>query len=574
MKRTNPWIWIILIFTVVIIGAYQMGTSFVYVASHGDKQTVSKNSYLVLDLKGNIPEYSEIRQGFFGKEQLSAYDIIQKIKAAKEDSRIVGIILRPQMVQSGYATLHEIQLALQDFKKANKKVYAYLEIAGNKDYYLSMVADEIGMPPTASSGLMLTGIGTNLTFYKDLLDKLGVSVSVLHAGKFKSYGNEYTRNDATPEMRENLQSLLGEIYKQWSADIAADRKLSKDQVEYILAKRPQLMIDGNTAKNMKLADKLTYEEDYYRKLNAPKEKRISIQDYSKGTDVALSGNIAVVYAEGTITNADAGMGNQVITSRKMAKIFDAILENPSIKATVIRVNSPGGSALESELIHHKLEQLKKAMPVVISMGDVAASGGYYLSSGANYIVADPYTITGSIGVVTMLPNFSGTGKKLGIRGENISYGKFTSMYGLWNAADPQVIESMQVGVDATYAEFKQRVSDGRKLSLAQVENVAQGRVWSANQAKGNGLVDAVGSIQVAIDKAATLAHVGTPSIVAYPKVRFLWQYVMEEGFNLRGVQSRFSANTLEEMGLREAIQCKRNFEADARQMLMPFKFEM
>ena len=387
------------------------GISGLVKASTSVVPKVQMNSALVISLDKYVPEYSDLTDAHFNLIPLSASDIIEKINTAAKDPKIKCIILKPNNFMSGYASLNEIMIALEEFKESGKKIYAYLNFSGQKDFVISTVADEVYLNPSASAGIFVSGIGSNMIFYKDLFDKIGVEYKVIRAGKFKSAGETFTRSGMSKEFRANLMELYGSIYNQLCTDLARNKDVEPDFVRSIFEKRKNLFIAQDEALNLKMVDDLIQESEFYKKIGIDEKHTISIVKYSAVHEKPAAQKIAIVYAMGEINSVSASFANMSISEKKMKAVLDKVKDDKSIKAVVLRVNSPGGSALESDKINYHIEELKKVKPVVVSMGDMAASGGYYISANANYIYADPYTITGSIGVISMLPDFSKLGGK-------------------------------------------------------------------------------------------------------------------------------------------------------------------
>ncbi len=543
---------------------------------HTGKKTevnVAMNSALVISLDKLIPEYSDITDNRFNMVPVSAQEIVLKVKSAKIDPKIKCIILKPNGFSSGYASLHEIMLALQDFKKSGKKIYAYMNMSGQKDYIITTVADEIYLNPSASAGIVLTGVGSNLTFYKDLMEKLGVDFKIIRAGKFKAAGETYSRNSMSPEFRNNLMELFGDIYGQLCNDLSANRKTPVDSVKYIFEKRPNLIINQQETIDYKMISGLLQEEELLKKINIDKDHMVSLTKYTPIPEKSAPRRIAVIYAVGEITPVKAQFGQMSINAKNMKKVIDQVKEDESIKAVVLRINSPGGSALESDKINYYIEDLKKVKPVVVSMSDVAASGGYYISANSNYIFADPYTITGSIGVISMIPDINKLGKKIGLKSESAGYGKYISAMDVWNPINPELIASFQESVDDTYLEFKTVVSRGRKISVEEVDAIAQGKVWSAPGAKKVKLIDEIGTLNDAIRKAAKLVNLTDYSTDYYPEKKNLLNAVLEEQFDIQMAAKVFTGKYSLEYLPHQIEQTIKSVKQEPLQMILPFSFE-
>ncbi|MBT6994390.1 MAG: signal peptide peptidase SppA [Candidatus Cloacimonetes bacterium] len=521
---------IVFSFVLVVRSVSKLGTQ--------KKTKIADNSYLHIKLSGTIYDYNEIKDNFFHNENLFAHDIIEKVEKATKDDRISGIILEPSWISGGFATLNEIMLALENFQASGKEVVAYLEVCGNRDYYLASVADEIVLNPSASAGILLTGIGTNILFYKDVLDKLGIEMQVIHAGKFKGAGEPFTRNEMSPPFRESIAKLFSDIYEKMISELAENRQLTDVDVRKIYENRMELFINQENAIEYNLVDNLMFHDDFMKG-----RKTVKLADYHSFMPSNFTKDkVAVIYAQGSIVKQKTDFMATQITSQKIAKICEKIAKDNSVKAVVLRVNSPGGSALESEIIFQHLQKINK--PIVVSMGNVAASGGYYIAANADYIFADPFTITGSIGVVAMYPNLKKFSDKIGIHSDPISKGKFSNITDPFLETKSTTIAAMKIGIEATYQEFKNRVADGRNMSITEVEKIAQGRIWSSNDALENNLIDEVGSQKNAIQKAAELAEIANYSVKYFPKQKTLTEIFLKEKFNFEMVSNLFVPNIL------------------------------
>ncbi len=556
---------LILLILIVVISFFS-----IMKAAKNPVANVPSNAALVLQLDKYIPEYTNLENSNFNYVPLSVFDIVKKINDAKDDPRVNCIIIKPSFLTCGYASAHEIGLALQNFKKSGKQVYAYLNMAGQKDYHLVSYANKVYLNPSSSAGIILTGVGSNITFYKDLLDKLGVEFKVIRAGKYKAAGETMSRNSMSPEFKNNLLSLYSDVYTELVKDLANNRNNPEDSIKYIFEKRPYLIVNQELSKSYKLVDELITEEDMYKKLQIDKENLISVSKYPGLERKTFQRNIAVIYAYGEITPVKASLGSMSISAKEMKKVIDAVKTDQSVKAVVIRVNSPGGSALESDIINNYIMDLKKVKPVVISMGDVAASGGYYISSNANYIFADPYTITGSIGVISMIPDLNKLSKKIGLKSESVGYGKYINALDTWNGVSPELQKSFQESVDKTYLEFKTVVSKGRNMSLAKVDSIAQGRVWSAQDAKEIGLIDQIGSLNDAVIKAAALVNCTSYGIDVYPKKKQLISAILEDEFNFGSMAKVLTGKFDLQFVPYKAEQLLDSVKKDPLQMRLPF----
>lgn len=529
-KNTGYLILALFIFLVLAFGAFWLGYSSGKSFMSPGKVSVAKNSWLLINPRGPIKEYNEVDMGsFWGGGQASVEDMTRRIRYAAKDKNIKGILLEPSFMAVSYSSVRELVLALQDFRSSGKPVYAFGSNWGQRDYFLSLAADSIYMDPSASAGLMLDGVSANITFYKELLDKIGVKMHVLQSGEFKGAGEPYSQTSLSPGTRANLERALRGRYDVLLDALAKSRKISPEEARLIFEERADFFISGTQAHEMKLVDGLCSKDELLDRLNIRKANTIEIAKYSDKAPMKLgSQRIAIINLNGEISPANTVYGSEgIISATKVQRIIEDIEEDSSVKAVVLRVNSPGGSALESELIHRKLSRLQARIPIVVSMNGVAASGGYYISCASNYIFADEMTITGSIGVIMMIPEASGLGRKIGLRSESFGFGKFAGSVDPLNPYDPEFIESLRRNSTGVYTEFKQRVMDARGISPEEIQAVAEGRVFSAADAKENKLIDEIGGLKEAIAKAAELAKLTDYQVQNYPGKKGFHEFLME-----------------------------------------------
>ena len=373
---------VLAIITFSVIGLMKLSSRY---SSH-QAANIKPGTVLHLKLSGPILEYNEFYDNYFTDTGTGAHQLIRKIEAAGKDENIEAILIQPEWISCGYAVLNELKEALQEFKNQGKQVYAFLERAGNKDYLLATVADEIYLNPSASAGILLTGVGSSMLFYKDLFDKIGIEVTVIHAGEYKGFGESYSRKNLSPPVRQNLNFLMTEIYDSILEDLSVSRQLEYSETEYVYENRPELFISGSQALDYGLVDELSFFEDTVLKVCGNEKKLVSFKNYNPAASFDLTSNkVAVVYLQGEIMEGNINYGTEFINFEKLDEILDDLETNPFVKCVVLRINSPGGSALESEIMFNRIEKFKRIKPVVISMSNVAASGGYYISAPGNYI---------------------------------------------------------------------------------------------------------------------------------------------------------------------------------------------
>jgi len=541
-----------------------------------DKQLAKIDPETVLHLKlsGEIIEYNEFYDNYFKDLGNGSHEIIQKINRATQDQNVKAILLEPSWIVCGYAVLNEIKNSLEQFQDSGKKVYAYLERAGNKDYLLASVADEIFLNPSASAGILLTGIGSNAIFYKDLLDKIGVEVTVIHAGEYKGFGESYSRRDFSRPVKENLNNLYTDIYERVLTDLSYRRNIPFEITRNIFEQRPELFISAETAIQYGIVDELLHWEDLVAKICPDQRKLINFNRYKAGVESLFNQDkIAIVYLQGEILESDLTYGAQFINFKKVDKILDKLENNPSIKGVVFRINSPGGSALESEIIHDRILKFREHKTVVISMSNVAASGGYYISAPGNFIFADPFTITGSIGVATIIPNFKQMADKIGISTDPIKKGKYVDVFNPFVEPDAATFDALQLSSDNIYHEFLTRVTEGRSIALEELKTIAGGRVWSSSYALDLGLIDEIGILRDAVNKTAELAELTDFQIEYYPKKRSIFQEFIDRRFNFNYMYSYFSYNLEDDFGLTRLYARYKNLLNDPVQAIIPFELE-
>jgi protease IV len=552
-----------------IRGISKLGSGF---SQNSASTKIKSNSYLHLDLQGEISSYSEFEEGFLSNQTVSAHDIIRKIDHASLNANISGIFLESSYISCGYADLNEIMAALERFRTHGKPVYAYLDFAFNKDYFLASAAEKVYLNPSASGGILLTGVGGNVIFYKDMLDKIGVEVNVIHAGKYKGAGENYSRDSFSKPVKDNLNRTLDAIYTRILETIARNRNLTAEEIKYIYESREELFISKNSALDYKLVDELYYRDELLSHLNL-NDNLIEFEKYKVPDTVTAAYKIAVLYAQGNIAPSGGVTSVGNLSASKINKILEELKDNRSVKAIVMRVNSPGGSALISEIILNKIKQVRRVKPVIISMGNVAASGGYYISANSDYIFADPFTITGSIGVVSMIPNISGLSNKIGLNSDRIGKGKFNDVFNLYEKPSQVDLRSIQQSVNGTYMEFKMRVSDGRSLTLNEVEEVAQGMIWSSDDALDNRLIDGIGMLSDAVLKAADIANIIDYQIVYYPRKKNMLEEILKERFDIDISTKIIEKSIPQELKVDKMIEFYKNIKSDHIQAILPYELQ-
>ena len=537
MKKNKPFLIGCVVFPVVLVICFMIGFFSSMMSDKGlIPKSIPDNAWLRINISGVVADYNEMEPvKWLNSETNSADELVAKIHSASTDSRIKGILLEPGVMQIGYPSLNEIGLALTAFKKTGKPVVAHAEYFSQGAYLLTSHANDIYMEPSASAGLILEGVSTNLMFYKELFDKLGIKMHIMQSGEFKGAGEPYSQTSLSNGTRDNIDAVLKDRYSILLRDIAARRKLNIEDVRKIFETREDYFLSAKAAKDLKLIDFPMSRMDMLEKLKLDSDNLVNIADYTAQGLKQAEDKVAVVYLSGQISpQVSNDFNTSTISSAKVKKIIEDIKDDKSIKAVVLRINSPGGSALESEKIYQQLMKLRKDMPIVISMGSVAASGGYYISCASDYIMADETTITGSIGVIMMIPETEGLGKKLGLRTQTLKHGKFAGAFNQFQAYDPILLASLKRSSTATYDEFKARVITARKYEPGTIDSVAEGRVFSAAKAKQLRLIDEIGNLDAAIAKAASMVNLKSYSSVSLPTKTSLFEALKNSDFmNLR-----------------------------------------
>ncbi len=477
-----------------------------------------RSDWAEIRLKGTYPEGTQM-PGLFGDLVESLSVCLDRLQQAGRDKSIKGVLLRINDLEIGWARLNEIQTAIQQLRKTGKPVWAYVESGGNKEYLVASSCDRILMPESGT--LMLTGLRAEVTFYKNLFEMLDIKAEMLRVGAFKSAAEPYTRTEMSDEFRQEMEAILDDHYATLVSQIAASRKLPEEKVKEII---DQGLIGVRNAKTLGLVDDVVY-EDQIVGLVAGTDKSLDVrfrEDYKKkkvNTELDLfslmeimsggksSGGstkprIAVLRLEGTIVSGSdpfSLFAESTISSDKIVPVIHKLSKDDNVKAIVLRVDSPGGSALASDLIWRALEASGK--PIIASMSDTAASGGYYISMGADKIFAEPGTITGSIGVVGGKIALDGLMKKVGVTTTIISRGKNSGVLSITEGFTDSEREAMQNMLNETYEQFTQKAAAGRKMEVAKLEELARGRVYTGRQAKEIGLIDELGTLADAIAEA-------------------------------------------------------------------------
>lgn len=571
----------------VFIMIFFFGIMLVGALFGGDSETVSvkENSVIHLDL-------SQIKHDYAGKvtyddltflndkdKHNGLSDVINAIKNAKTDDNIKGISILNNESELGIAQTKALRDELEDFKKSGKFIYSYADVYSQKSYYLNSVANAIYLNPIGE--LEFKGLSTEIMFFKDFQEKSGLKMEIIRHGKYKSAVEPFLENKMSEANREQTTELLNSIWKSVVSEIAVTRKVSEQHLNEIadglLARTPQMALKE------KLIDKIAYEDVYHNdikkrlKVDAKEDYNIvSIEDYAEkvattSNDYSAKDKIAIIYAQGEIASGEGDV--DVIGEVSMRRSLQEARKDEDVKAIVLRINSPGGNALTSELIWREIELTKKVKPVVVSMGNYAASGGYYIACNANAIFAEANTITGSIGVFGMLPNFTQAANKLGLNVEQVKTNVNAAGYSPFLPLDDNFRGFAQESVEKIYFTFVNRVAVGRKMSFEQVDAIGQGRVWSGADAIKIGLVDKIGGMDDAIAKAASLAKIKEYRTQDFPE----YEKSFDDILSKMGLAQSKEAMIKEEIGAENYMilqRIKRLQQLKGVQAMMPYELEI
>jgi protease-4 len=545
---------------------------------------VKENSVIVLNLEDIQNDYAGKYSdpwvtAFSDTKQIGLTDVIDAIGAAKNDENIKGISILNNNSSLGMAQSKAVRDALEDFKKSGKFVMAYANTYSQKEYYLNSVANTIYLNPVGD--LDFKGLSSDLLFFKDFQDKTGVKMEVIRHGKYKSAVEPFLENKMSEANREQITALLNSIWNSVVTDIAKSRNVSVEKLNEIanglLARTPEM------AKAQKLVDVVAYEDVYHNAIkkrlqvdSKDEYESVSILDYThKYTTTSIPNDatdeIAIIYAQGEIQSGEGDVN--IIGEGAMRRSISEARNNEDVKAIVLRIDSPGGNALTSDLIWREIELTKKVKPVVVSMGNYAASGGYYIACNANTIFAEKNTITGSIGVFGMLPNFSGLSTKMGIHSEQVNTHQNSGNYNPFAPIDEKFKAVTTEGVEQIYKTFVSHVAQGRKMSFAQVDAIAQGRVWTGADAIKIGLVDKIGGLDNAIQEAARLAKIKTFNTQNYPEYNKNFDDLLEN-FPFAKTKERWIKEEIGEENYKMMEQIKRIQSYKGVQARMPFEISI
>jgi protease-4 len=523
-------VWLVIVFiviAVVISAAGLIATAFLM----GRQPSIQANSVLVLAVSGDLGEVEP--GGFVGsffEPPPTVRSVVESLRKAKVDRRVTSVIIRPTSTAALWGKVQEIRDAIIDFKTSKKPIIAFLEYGGQQEFYLATACDKVFLMPTAS--LDLTGMASYELFLRGTLDKIGAYPDALHIGDYKTASNTLTEHTYTAAHREMAESLNRDLYDQLLKGIAAGRQKREQDIRQMIDHGPYLPEDAVRAG---LVDDVAYEDELDDKvrLGQGDVKFLAHHDYRGVSPTTLGLNrgpkIAILYAVGIIGSGESSYDSpsgEVVGSDTIVRYLRKVRADDSVKAIVLRIDSPGGSAIASDVIWREVQLTRAAKPVIASMSDVAASGGYYIAMPAHKIVAEPATLTGSIGVVMVKFVIDGTLKKLGMNMEGVSQGRYANLYSPIRPFNPEEKARVQEQMQATYDAFVEKAAAGRNTTPEKIDAVAQGRVWTGQQAKAIGLVDELGGLDRAVALAkehAKISRTTEVELLVYPPKKSLYE---------------------------------------------------
>ena len=479
------------------------------------KESINNNySYIMLSPTNLTDDKLQTNLLKNAKQNISFRDLTIGIETAAKDQKIKGIIIDLDRVLLTSSNIEELTPKLEAFKKANKKIYAYGSYIDNQNYSLALNADEIIMVPSSSASISITGYHYSNLYMKKLFDNLGINFEVIHIGDYKSYGENYNKETMSDGLKSELTRILDTRLNTFTKSISQNRKLDLQTINTKLLNGDLALQTPFSARDNGLIDKLEYFGQFLSRIGAKEEDVIDIYSYlSIKTPLKehAKDKIAIIYAEGPITYLETSGGDIVITPENISQKLSELNKISNLKGVVLRVNSPGGSALGAEMIYKALSDIQ--VPIYVSMGSTAASGGYYISMAGDKIFADKSTITGSIGVVSILPKVNKGAEKYGVNSSSINKGKYSDVYDPFTPLDDDSRNKIIQSMTETYKEFKSRVITNRKISDAKLETLAQGRIWLGEEAKSNGLVDEIGSLDDTIKALAKTLNLTSYEVI-------------------------------------------------------------
>lgn len=530
MKKRVLWILLIIFFFILIIA---LGLSYFFYKIGPKEATVAGNAYLEIKLEGQLEDYSPSVPflEFFPETTVSLYDTWMNLRKAARDSRIKAVVIKFGMLEADWAKMEELRQSVLAFRESGKPVIAYFEESpeADKEYYLATACDRIVLHPLGWLGI--NGLAAYVPFFKGTLDRLGIKAEFEHIEEYKTAYNQFTESGFTPAHREMLLSIYEDIFNYYLKEIAAARNKTPEEMRQLIDKG---YFKGREAVASGLVDELAYEDQLFQKSNLEKYReltRITNEKYAsvrpEGLGLNLGKKVALIFAGGTILSGSAEQ--VVLGSETFSRWLRAAVKDKSIEAIIVRVDSPGGSAVGSDIIWHELVKARAEKPVIISMSGLAGSGGYWLSLGGHRIIAQPQTLTGSIGVIAGKFSFAGLMEKLGLTADKLVIGKNADAFSPYRSFTPEEKKILREEIGYIYEQFLERVATARNLPLEEVERLGRGRVWTGRQARDLKLVDELGGLFQAMEAARELAGIPPETelrLVVWPARRSLWDLIL------------------------------------------------
>ena len=479
---------------------------------------VEKNSYINISLPYEIKEINSFEM-FTKAQKLTMYDLLRTIDYASRDNKIDGIYLDLDNINLSFSQIEELQNALISFKNRNKKIIAYGNSINKNNFLLGSVANKIYMNPSASTDFSLEGFNLSIPYSKKFTDKIGLEFQVIHVGDYKTYGENYVKESISEEFKKSYEKILRSKADYFVKQISNNKKIPLEAFKDSYLNGGYLLINSKKALNLGLIDELISFDKLFEKEKI--KNRINFTDYLSSIKNNNTGNkIAVIIAEGNISNSP---DYDNINPLYIEEQFKKAINDKNVKAIVLRINSSGGSALASDIIHQKLLEIKKKKPVYISISDTAASGGYYIATAGNKIFANENSITGSIGVVTMSFNLKGLYEKIGLKYENLEFGKTLDFSNINQSPEKYELDLIKESMISVYDEFKSRVGSGRKIDIETVETLAKGQIYTGIEAKNNKLIDEIGGLNQTISHLAKDLKLNNYEVIVYKKDFNTWE---------------------------------------------------
>jgi protease-4 len=512
---------------------------------------IADHSVLVLRLEGELPEKPPLEMpNFFGEDRapVTLTSVWSTLEKAAADPHIQAVVIQPDGLRAGWGKLRELAMDIDHFQKSGKPVFAYLRQPSAREYYIVAGADRIWMGQ--ADPLMLKGLRAELMYFKKTLDKLGVVVDVEHAGKYKDFGDMFTRTDMSPETREVMTPLVDDLFDNLVKRIATGRKKTPEEVKALIDQGP---FTATRALKAGLVDSLQFEDEMWGAIKdriKAEPQKVSLDKYRKVAPESLGiqgkSRIALVVGQGDIVRGSSGDdgSEDALTSYGFNKLLRQVRNDSGIKGVIVRIDSPGGEVTASDDIWREMNLLSKKKPMVISMSDVAASGGYYMAMTGDPIIAYPSTLTGSIGVVFGKPYLRGLYDKIGVTKDSIQRGKHAGIDSEYTPLSPEERQLLRDGIDESYRDFVSKVAAGRNRKFEEIEPVAQGRVWLGDQAKPRGLVDEIGGLDRAVELIKVKAKIPAServSISVYPGRRSLWDLLVKKSSQDDAIEAKVRA---------------------------------